>query len=632
MKIARNLFFISIFTLSLHQFGFAQPYRPITIPATARMNSNQMRNFMRDLTEYVYQHHVVTTASNITYGMTYEFYEEGKKYQVFGLDSMHDGSWFAEAMLIAERIDPGAPYQEMAMQYQLPFYINMLKNSHILFPNKEMREGQDKKPIQEPLRGWVPRGWDDGLGFDLTNGKRFQKSYHTPSNHLAQDLADLLLHAWIVLRNNELITAMQYLYDYRTDYFGSIPHLAFALGYMTDNDKLMQEAPPPKFDPTDTLLYKKLYLQQFGGLETAGDHFEWLYRRTAASAVKSGTFNPEVAWQLAAQLDSIFTAFQHYYDDTPWPPGMFFFDIQHPPLFINGEGRLDKYHSDGGLMFGGRAVQLAGIGAAILPALRANKEVWMNPWHTQHPDTPRIPMIEISPVLDGKKDPVYPNTPQISDGQTSLTLLSDPKTMYLWIESQDPKLRVKIQHARSPRGAHEAGIVEILGQQITCTNLQGRVIAHTSKIQDGNQWTAEIRIPYTAAPNQAHWINGVDHAPYSIQLNSKTGMVYMLSSPERIITRLENIAVGSVQTWKNVWDAWGCIPSGYAEEKSTVSRWDVSDAGNIAHLIKTIAFVLIDQAQTSDWELMHESIPQKPVEIPPLPEETLKKQGIPNIK
>jgi hypothetical protein len=235
-------------------------------------------------------------------------------------------------------------------------------------------------------------------------------------------------------------------------------------------------------------------------------------------------------------------------------------------------------------------------------------------------------------VLDGTKDSVYPETPQISNELTTLTLLSDPKTMHLWIESRAPKVRIKVQHAIKPRGAHEAGVLEITDQKSTCTNLQGSEINHTSNISNGAKWTAEIRIPYTVVPNQAHWINGVDHAPYSIQLNSETGMVYMVSNPERIISRLQTIAAESVQIWKEVWDDWGCIPSGYAADPKRAGKWIASDAGNIAHLIKTIAFVLIDQAQTSDWKLMKESIPQKPVEIPPLPEETLKKQGIPNIK
>ena len=51
--------------------------------------------------------------------------------QVFGLDSMHDGAWFANAMLSAQRIDPEGGYLASAMKYQLPFYLNVI-TAHLI--------------------------------------------------------------------------------------------------------------------------------------------------------------------------------------------------------------------------------------------------------------------------------------------------------------------------------------------------------------------------------------------------------------------------------------------------------------------------------------------------------------------
>ena len=38
----------------------------------------------------MYAHHIVTDDHAKTFGMTYEFYGDGRKMQSFGLDSMHD--------------------------------------------------------------------------------------------------------------------------------------------------------------------------------------------------------------------------------------------------------------------------------------------------------------------------------------------------------------------------------------------------------------------------------------------------------------------------------------------------------------------------------------------------------------
>jgi len=119
---------------------------------------------MRDLTDFVYAHHVVQDPNRPTFGMTYEFWRDGKQMQEFGLDTMHDGAWWAGAMASAHRADPDGPYLDRLRTYQSPFYANVLNHSDRLFP--EMRHtGQDKQAFVRPIKGWAPRGWDDGRGF-----------------------------------------------------------------------------------------------------------------------------------------------------------------------------------------------------------------------------------------------------------------------------------------------------------------------------------------------------------------------------------------------------------------------------------------------------------------------------------
>jgi hypothetical protein len=74
---------------------------------------------MHELADFVYAHHVVTDPQRKTYGMVYEFWQDGKQNQEFGLDSMHDGAWFLSAMITAHRADPGGGWLERAQQFQV---------------------------------------------------------------------------------------------------------------------------------------------------------------------------------------------------------------------------------------------------------------------------------------------------------------------------------------------------------------------------------------------------------------------------------------------------------------------------------------------------------------------------------
>lgn len=84
---------------------------------------------------------------------------------------MHDGAWFASSLLVADRASPERGYLDRVLKYELPFYVNLLNHSDVLFPEKVER--QDKKEIVEPLKGWTPRGWDEGIGYDFVTGERF---------------------------------------------------------------------------------------------------------------------------------------------------------------------------------------------------------------------------------------------------------------------------------------------------------------------------------------------------------------------------------------------------------------------------------------------------------------------------
>jgi len=102
----------------------------------------------------------------------------------------------------------------------------------------------------------------------------------------------------------------------------------------------------------------------------------------------------------------------------------------------------------------------------------------------------------------------------------------------------------------------------------------------------------------------------------------------MLSEPRRILKRTEDTVLGSIATWHSVWQELGCIPSGYPGPNLQVKDWEVSDAGNYAHLIHAIALWLIYQQGASEWELIKAQSPPKPLPAAPLPDAALKAQGL----
>lgn len=204
-----------------------EPYRA---PAVGSWSDAQLRSFMRELADYVYRHHVVVEPEAKTYGMTYEYYDPVKdqRIQGFGLDAMHDGAWFTAAMMTAERIDPEGPYLEQALKYQIPFYVYMINNADRLFPRQ--KGGQPDVAHDPPMKGWVPRGWDEGLGYDI-NRRQFKEGYFTPSNHLAQVLGDMLLNVWMTTHAPKVAEAAQNLHQERIKAFGRIQVCAYAADY-----------------------------------------------------------------------------------------------------------------------------------------------------------------------------------------------------------------------------------------------------------------------------------------------------------------------------------------------------------------------------------------------------------------
>jgi hypothetical protein len=605
-------------------------YQPPSAPAPGDWPKARLVGFMRELTDFVYKHHVVTEPDRKTYGMTYEFYKDGKRIQEFGLDAMHDGSWFMAAMATAERVDPEGDYLERAQRYQVPFYVNMLRNSDRLFPQMKPTN-EDKKPFAAPIKGWIPRGWDEGIGYQKNRNQRFEESYFTSSNHLMQDVADGLLNVWMSTRDPAVAEGAALIQGYKKEYFGAIPVIEYAAGVTNNQPELYRKHRFAAFTPQAlNPYYTGMYEQKGHSLPSYDDGLAWQYRKATAEYLLTGEFPAQFALTAAGRTYSVATGMEMYFGDRPYPYGMYFFDIQGPIAFA--EGKLKGYTSTQKAIYGPRGLQISWVAAAILPYLSKHPQLWETYYREKHAAEPLVRIVDTPPITDGKRDEVYAKSQPVGGDEGKVTLLGDPKNLHILIESTLPQVEIRLQPASPVVGKAGAGRIVVTREgNVTAENAgsPAEKLLHTATFMTGSRWTAELRVPYTVVPGQAHWINGADHGRYSVAINGGTPrVVTMLSEPERVIRRLEALVLGSIATWHGVWKELGVIPSGYRSHNTPAPSWELSDAGNYAHLIHTIALWLAYREGKSEWEIIKARFPESPKPARPLPEGVRRAQGL----
>ncbi len=350
---------------------------------------------LRELADEAFDLFVVTDEHRRVYGMAYEFVRDGRHVQDFGLDSMHDGAWLLSALVTAHRIDPEGGYLERAQRFQIPFYVNLLTNSDWLFPKMIPREDQEK--FDKPIKGWAPRGWDDGPGIDLVAGKpfstgvvshgngtvverdangKFQQAYFTSSHHLLQDLADTLLNVWLTTRDPDVASAILLIHENRVKYGYRIPVVQKAAGLTNGVQQLYARPREPHFDPAQGLrpLWQGLVERQAIMSGRYDDGLAWTYDEECARAALSGDtiaagFVANAVGRVYAQTlaTEAFFGPQHYRHG-------FTLDTRGVE-FEKDTGRLARRY-EGNTMLFTRGIQYAWIAAALLPEFKARPEAW----------------------------------------------------------------------------------------------------------------------------------------------------------------------------------------------------------------------------------------------------------------
>ena len=361
-------------------------------------NPADLRQLIRDLADEAYEHLVVTDPGRRVYGMAYEFkaMPGGPQIQDFGLDSMHDGAWLMSALVTAHRIDPDGGHLERVQGTQAPFNINVLRHSDRLFPHMLPREGQET--FDAPIKGWAPRGWDDGPGIDLVTAMRgepqpfssgvnshpngtvierdaggnFQHAYFTSSHHLLQDLADALLNVWLTTRDPAAAEAVMLIHENRLEHGLRIPVVQVAAGFMIGDARLAHRRPEP-FDPARAFrpIWQGVARKEPASFGHYSDGLGWELRAEIARSALAGEPIPDGF--LVNAVGQVFSAARvaEVFHGDAWEPGM---TLPGNAIRFEKGDLVRKANEEA--FYDSRGIQFAWIGAALLPEFRKRAGAW----------------------------------------------------------------------------------------------------------------------------------------------------------------------------------------------------------------------------------------------------------------
>jgi hypothetical protein len=359
--------------------------------ARAPMTVEETKAFMKRLAQYVLEHHLKRDEKSAQRGMIYEYYAPGKQgtprqwLEGEGLDTMHDGSWFAVAMVNAFRATGDPFYKEVLTRWQLPFYLKMLNHSDELFtserndapPGAERGwSGSKEWNLQGREKGFVPYWWDDGASTSINivgrvlrkagdhveiparnelagkpNPEGLLSGYSLgSSNHLAQDLAVMLEVSWLLFHESpepaeqrlaqEIAEAALHLQECRTRHGSAgIPAVVGAAALANNDAELGKKLAADSWDSVRK--GKNHFLRATADFKPGeqepvpgfADDVEYRYYHQLA---KSRTLAKPVAWKTAFDALTEPQLYRLYSDDSPAPPGISVFDL-YPFKFIDGK-------------------------------------------------------------------------------------------------------------------------------------------------------------------------------------------------------------------------------------------------------------------------------------------------------
>lgn len=423
--------------------GVPEPRWPEAYKTARPMTADEARAFMKRLAEYVVENHMKRDETSEQRGMIYEYFDVAKKgrhdqfVQGEGLDTMHDGAWFAVALAEAYRATGDDYYKQVLDRWVLPFYCRMLNHSDALFSAKVVHVRPDRAKMWTPTdewflregeKGFVPYWWDDGASVSLdrtvdkgpdkgrtpampafdrfvAGGKensQFRLSGYSlgSSNHLAQDLGAMLLTNWLLFKDDpdargrrwtkELAEAARNLQQCRTNHgHRAIPAVVAAAAVAGGDADLLKRLPnvtSPKWWDPQSPTGKNHYVQALYAFKPGetyrcpgfADDQEYYYY--AGIARTGGVMTRPLAFRLVYDAYTHPMLYRYYCDDEPPPPGINVFDLHQ---FKIADGRFTDYRSDKkgpfnkprpvGSRFGPQNMVVSGL---ALQAMKQHRGLW----------------------------------------------------------------------------------------------------------------------------------------------------------------------------------------------------------------------------------------------------------------
>ena len=407
------------------------------------LSADETRAFMRELAQYVFDHHLKRDEKSPQRGMVYEYFntrragQHDQWIQGEALDTMHDGAWFAAALVNAHRATGDRYYRDLLTQWVLPFYLKMLNHSDTLFAPDNNNAAPDAHAfnrehlLQKGEKGFAPYWWDDGasISLEMAVKKRSQLNFmghdelakqgeanpqfklrgysHGSSNHLAQDLAIMLQLAWLMLHDSalpadkalaaEVAEAAKNLHQCRMNHHGHINGICAAHGLCNNLPDELNRATdglsPKLWTPDNHYVNCLVNFKPGQRVSTPGfaDDQEYLYY---AGTARHGTLPRPLAFKLIYDAFTTPQLFRYYCDDWDVPPGLNRFDL-HPYYFK--DGKPEDYRSDrkgpskGPRPAGSRlGPQLMVVTGWALHVLKAEPGIWEEPIKAFYPDHYRV--------------------------------------------------------------------------------------------------------------------------------------------------------------------------------------------------------------------------------------------------
>ena len=624
------------------------------------MTADETKAFMKRLARYVFENHLKTDPKSPQRGMVYEYFHVARKgkpdqwVQGEALDTMHDGAWFAAAMVNAFRATGDGFYKDFLTKWQLPFYLKMLNHSNELFVSSAKRNDARKgatpwgKPwaFQDGEKGFIPYFWDDGASVslerrtsknplgsrpcvDLLAGEpnpegRLSGYSQGMSNHMAQDIGVMVQLAWLAFKDStapadrklaaELADGAKNLHASRMRHHGAIPMCVAPAALAGADAALMKRLP----DPTDARLWSvgRHYTQALRDYKPAqrcsGPGFadDQQFRYYCGIARTGGKLPRALAFKIVADACTEARLWRCYSDDAPVPAGINRFDL-FPGTFV--DGKPQHYRSDrkgpGGrpLPVGSRMGPQNMICCGwALQVLRTMPGIWEEPYRRKFSKDLRVYFTEakIQRLRDGTIAPPAIRsrvlTPAAKAGGVDLGIASSRSALWLWGTCKAETATVRVFSRPDATGTHAVLTVK-KGAKPVAVNDRGDAL-----ILDGGCWPREqgfafsVVLPYTMAKGQKRWANGVEHGRYSIQVGQETRNLYLASREQDVKAWLEHELAGGLRTWEAIFNEVGYIPTGIG----TGRFWDgYSDSGGYAHLVSAAAQWLLCLEGKNDWDL-----------------------------